>query len=148
MLDLFAGTGAMGLEALSRGAERALFVDQSSAAVRVIRTNIELCGAGAAARIIHGTAPAAVKALAQRGERFDLVFMDPPYGKGLIDKTIGLLDGITGEDSLVVAEHHVKDVCAPRCGRWIKTGERRYGDALVSFYGREVLPDQATTPGS
>ena len=139
VLDLYAGTGAMGLEALSRGAGRAVFVDQSADAVRIIRANIELCGAADRARIIRSGAPAAIRRLAAGGELFGLVFLDPPYGKGFIEKTIAHLGDIASGSSLAVAEHHIKDVSPARCGGWVKTQERRYGDTLISFYARESL---------
>ena len=83
VLDLFAGTGAMGLEALSRGAQFCCFVDQGEEAVRLIRENVQLCAAQERSRIIQGPAASAIRRLGSENELFDLIFMDPPYGKGL-----------------------------------------------------------------
>ncbi len=138
VLDLFAGTGAMGLEALSRGALRAVFVDQDSEAVRLIRANVELCRASDRARIIQEPVPSAVRRLAAKNDKFDLIFLDPPYAKGLVEATLVLLDGIAEAGALVVAEHHVKDEAPPKLGIWSRERERRYGDTLVSIYCREL----------
>ena len=91
VLDLFAGTGAMGLEALSRGAQFCCFVDQGEEAVRLIRENVQLCGVQDRSRIIQGPAASAIRRLGSENELFDLIFMDPPYGKGYIEKTFGFL---------------------------------------------------------
>lgn len=136
VLDLFAGTGAMGLEALSRGARRAVFVDQSPEAVRLIRANAELCGASGESQIIHDTVPSAVRRLAAKNELFDLIFIDPPYGKGHVEKTLVLLDDIAETGALIVAEHYVKDGPPAKLDVWTRIQERRYGDTLISIYCR------------
>jgi len=140
VLDLFAGTGALGLEALSRGATEAVFVDQSVHAVRLIRSNIELCGVQDRVNVIHGLVNQALRRLAGRGEAFDLVFMDPPYGEGSVHKTLSNLGGLARSGALVVAEHGVRDLL-PLPGEhqeWSKIQERRYGDTAVSFFVREL----------
>ncbi|MEN6486971.1 MAG: 16S rRNA (guanine(966)-N(2))-methyltransferase RsmD [Syntrophobacteraceae bacterium] len=134
VLDLFAGTGAMGLEALSRGAASAVFVDQRREAVRLVGSNIDLCGARDRARIVQGPVERAIRRLADGGEKFDLVFMDPPYGMGYVERTLPHLGEIAAEGVLVVAEHHVKDILPDRVGEWMRVRERRYGDTLVSFF--------------
>jgi 16S rRNA (guanine966-N2)-methyltransferase len=78
-LDLFAGSGAMGLEALSRGAAECVFVESDAAVTAALRSNIEALGLGSAARILQSDYLAAVKSLIQVGSRFDLLFVDPPY---------------------------------------------------------------------
>ncbi|NSW86025.1 MAG: 16S rRNA (guanine(966)-N(2))-methyltransferase RsmD [Syntrophobacteraceae bacterium] len=138
VLDLFAGTGALGLEALSRGASTAVFVDRSIESVRLIHENAALCRAEDRVRVIHGSLPAAVRFLDPRKGRFDLIFMDPPYGEGWVEKTLLLLDEIAHPQALVIAEHHAKDVLPSRCGIWTKTEERRYGDTSVSFFVKDL----------
>lgn len=137
VLDLFAGTGAMGLEALSRGAALAVFVDQSAEAVRLIRENAALCGVRDSARVFQEGITTAVRRLASLGERFDLVFADPPYGKGLIEKTLDILGAVAAPDALLVAEQHVKDSLPQIPGGWNKYRERRYGDTLIQLFLRE-----------
>jgi len=79
VLDLFAGSGALGLEALSRGAASCLFVERNAAALKAIRTNVEVLGEFAQARIERGNAITVLQRLADAGEQFDLVLVDPPY---------------------------------------------------------------------
>jgi len=138
VLDLFAGTGAMGLEALSRGAERAVFVDEDPGAIRLIRANTTLCGAAERASIVHASAERALKRLSAAGERFDVIFMDPPYGKGLVERTLPDLIDVAHPGALVVAEHHVKDALPDVAGQWKKSRERRYGDTEISFYVKDL----------
>jgi 16S rRNA (guanine966-N2)-methyltransferase len=137
VLDLFAGTGALGLEALSRGASRAVFVDQSLHAVRLIRSNIERCSVQDRVRVIQGSVNQAIRRLAGEGEVFDLIFMDPPYGQDAIRKTLLNLDHVARSGALVVAEHSVKDPLPLQLQDWLKNQERKYGDTAVSFYVRE-----------
>lgn len=134
VLDLFAGTGALGLEALSRGASLVVFVDQGEEAVRLLRANIELCRVEDRTRVLAGQVSRVLGQLAVKEEVFDLVFMDPPYGAGWIEKTIPLLGALTHPDSLIVAEHYRRDRVASEIAEWLKVKERRYGDSVVSFF--------------
>jgi 16S rRNA (guanine(966)-N(2))-methyltransferase RsmD len=136
VLDLFAGTGAMGLEALSRGAQFCLFVDQGAQALRLISVNIELCGVQERSRMIQGAVNSVVRRLGSENELFDLIFMDPPYGKGYIKKSLELVGEIAAYNALAVAEHHIKDESPKVAGIWQKDRERRYGDTLISVYSR------------
>jgi len=136
VLDLFAGTGAMGLEALSREAKFCCFVDQGEEAVRLIRENIQLCGAQDRSRIIQGSAASAIRRLGSENELFDLIFMDPPYGKGLIEKNLQIIGDVANDDALVIAEQHIKDEPPKVSGIWQKDRERRYGDTLISVYSK------------
>ncbi len=135
VLDLFAGTGAMGLEALSRGAHSCFFVDNSAEAVTLIRENVQLCAAQDRSRIIRGPAASAIRRLASENELFDLIFMDPPYGKGYIEKTLEIVGAIARDDALAIAEHHIRDkpLLVPVLV-WRKERERKYGDTLISVY--------------
>ena len=80
VLDLYAGTGALGIEALSRGARSAVFVEREGRTRAVLRGNLGDLGVDAVARVVAGDAPRAVAALGRNGARFDLVLIDPPYG--------------------------------------------------------------------
>jgi 16S rRNA (guanine966-N2)-methyltransferase len=138
VLDLFAGTGALGLEALSRGASQAVFVDQSLAAVQLIRANIELCSVQDRVRVIHESVNHAIHRLTVQEGCFDLIFMDPPYGKGSVQKTLTNLAAVARSGALVVAEHDSKDLSPSSYQEWIRTQARKYGDTTVSFYAREL----------
>ena len=137
VLDLFAGTGALGLEALSRGAARAVFVDENRQAVRLIQQNIALCGVQERAEVLAGPVQRVIRRLAGRFDAaagFDLAFMDPPYGSGELEKILARLGCVMRAAALVVAEHHVKDSLPERLEEWHRTGERKYGDTRISFF--------------
>lgn len=138
VLDLFAGTGALGLEALSRGASQAIFVDQSQEAVRLVRSNIARCGVADRAAVIHASAEAALRQLTKLGRLFQLIFLDPPYAKGILDRVLPRVVPIADEGALVVAEHGAKELLPERLGPWRRIDERRYGDTAISFYEREL----------
>lgn len=138
VLDLFAGTGALGLEALSRGASQAVFVDQDPGAVRLIGTNVKLCGVEDRARVILSPVEAAVTKLAAAGSRFDIVFLDPPYRQERMEGVLERLSRVRQKDALIVAEHHVKNILPDRWRGWLKTRERRYGETKVTFFQWEA----------
>jgi 16S rRNA (guanine966-N2)-methyltransferase len=134
VLDLFAGTGALGLEALSRGAAQAVFVDQNMEAIRLIRSNTELCGAQERTQVIQGPVHRVLDELAGRSETFDLIFMDPPYGKGYMEKTLLLLSRVACPEAMVIAEHHAREPSPSAPSGWVQVQVRRYGDTTVSFF--------------
>lgn len=140
MLDLFAGTGAMGLEALSRGARFCFFVDKGPEAVRLIRENVQLCVAQGMSRIIQAPVASAIERLNSENELFDLIFMDPPYGKGYLEETFEMVGSVALNDAVVVAERHVKDKPPLVPEIWQNERERRYGDTLISVYSKAVVP--------
>ncbi len=135
VLDLFAGTGNLGIEALSRGAERAVFVEKDREAVKLIEKNLSLCKMADRSEVLHKEAEQAVAYLNRRGERFGLILMDPPYEKGLIQRTLNQLeaDKIYDEDSILMIEH-VRREPLPNLSRvWNLIRERKIGDTVVSF---------------
>ncbi len=132
-IDLFAGSGAMGLEALSRGAAACLFVETARPALGVLRRNVETLGIGARARVL---AQDATK-LGPRpvvDDPFDLAFLDPPYGKELGEAAVAALQegGWMAEDGLIVLERSEGEG-APDLPGWEVLDERRYGAARVWF---------------
>jgi 16S rRNA (guanine966-N2)-methyltransferase len=140
VLDLFAGTGALGLEALSRGAARAVFVDESGDAIRLIWKNIESCGVKDRVEVLQGPAAVVLRRLAGKGrgaDLFHLAFLDPPYGLGDVEKTMGLLPDLMSQSGLVVAEHHRRDVLPERLKDWCLLDQRRYGDTMISLFVRD-----------
>jgi 16S rRNA (guanine(966)-N(2))-methyltransferase RsmD len=135
VLDLFAGSGALGLEALSRGASEAVFVEHDRAAVQALRENISRLGCEARASIRREALPCAV---AQVSGSFDLVFLDPPYGCGLVDEALQALGqgALVAPEGLVVAEHSRRDELPEQAGSLCRVDRRRYGDTELSFYAR------------
>jgi 16S rRNA (guanine(966)-N(2))-methyltransferase RsmD len=135
-LDVFAGTGAVGLEALSRGAREVVFIESSGEAADLIRRNLELCGVAAAYRIIQRDVFAALRALGRQGFRADTVFLDPPYEWQVYPD---LLDNVfradlAGRESRVIVEHHCKADLPENDERFERTRVVRQGDKCLSFY--------------
>ena len=140
-LDAFAGSGAVGLEALSRGAARSVLVETSGAAVRTIRENARaLEGQGGELQVFRQDARVALPALAERGERFDVIYVDPPYDADLYEPVIARADaaGLLAEGGVLVAEHFHKRPLPERIGRLRLTREIRIGDHRLSFFAREA----------
>lgn len=146
ILDLFAGAGGLGIEALSRGARAVTFVEGDAGAARILRGNLERCGLRDTGRVIQAQLPAALRRLAGKA-RFGGVFLDPPYGKGLVGATLaqlGQLD-LLEPGGWVVAEHAVEEEVAGRYGSLRLTDERRYGKTALAIFlcDGEVQPTQA-----
>jgi len=139
VLDLFAGTGAMAIEALSRGAADAVLVEASPQAAEVLKANLASVDASSAVCLSMDYRKA-LRRLAARGETFSLAFIDPPYGRGLLDEAAEALEraGILRPGALVVAESAVRDPKEKVPAGWLPESERRYGDTRVTFY--EVRP--------
>jgi 16S rRNA (guanine966-N2)-methyltransferase len=137
-LDLFAGTGAAGIEALSRGAPRAHFVERDERAVEVIRENLRRTHLTAGV-VVHREALAYLGAGARDDGRFGAVLLDPPYADGqvLAAALVRLGDPELGwlrDDSIVVAKHFWRDAPPERAGSLARERTRRYGETAVTFY--------------
>jgi 16S rRNA (guanine(966)-N(2))-methyltransferase RsmD len=135
-LDLFAGTGAVGLEALSRGAAYAVFADVSNHAVRLVRENIHRLGCADRSEVIAGDVFTVVRTLARKGRLFDLVFVGAPYGSGLAARTVEALAELRPllPGAMVVAESFHKEPIADRYGALQLELRRDYGETRLSFY--------------
>ena len=137
VLDLFAGTGQLGIEALSRGAERAVFVDSRREAAKLVEENLRLTGLRDRAKVVQGEA---LGFLASTREKFDLVFLDPPYNKGILEKaleTIAKIDIMT-ENGIIVCESAAESVLPELEGPYEKGREYRYGKIKLTLYHRTV----------
>jgi 16S rRNA (guanine(966)-N(2))-methyltransferase RsmD len=134
VLDLFAGAGSLGIEALSRGATEVVFVDPARAATEAIRSNLTVTGF--AGEVLAMPAERAIQQLAAAGRRFDRVFVDPPYGEGWIARTLTALDAarLVIGGGLVVVEHGGGEPAAPEVGALVQEIARRYGDTHVALY--------------
>jgi 16S rRNA (guanine(966)-N(2))-methyltransferase RsmD len=134
VLDLFAGTGSMGIEALSRGAAHATFVDDFLSAVLLIKKNLLRCGFTDKAVVIKSPVRAAIRRLSKKGKPFDIIFVDPPYLKNCVNPTLEALarSAIATPSSIIIVEHHPKEPVLPIEGLEV-TDSRRYGQTLVTF---------------
>ncbi len=141
MLDLFAGAGTLGLEALSRGAASAVFVDSGRPAVRCLRENIETLGVAAACRVMSGQVAGTLSRLARgaASQRFRWIFLDPPYKGAWADQTLALIaaGSLFTDDAVIVAEHDRRNPPDATYGSLVRTDLRRYGDTELSFYARQ-----------
>lgn len=135
VLDLFAGTGALGIEALSRGAARAVFIDQAKAAVAVIRSNISHLGLDDRARVIQWNILKSLNCLASTPATFDLVFMDPPYETHAVTPALNALVacGALAPGARIVIEHSIREPLVSVMDPLTITDQRRFGKTLVSF---------------
>jgi len=134
VIDLFAGTGNLGLEALSRGAAMCYFGDNRPESIRLIRSNIDHCKAAEQSRVIAGSFE---KVLAKIPEKADVIFLDPPYQKGMMEsclEKIGAL-ALLNENGIIVAEHGIRETLPDVIAGFQKIKERRYGTTLISLYG-------------
>ncbi len=138
VLDLFAGCGNLGIEALSRGASRAVFLDLSLSAASVVAENLESLGFRDRGLVMRGNVFKSVPSLARRGERFEVIFADPPYERNLAQKTIDLLSRspVLTEDGMVVVEHSRREAIEPR--EFLTYRSRKLGDTVVTILVREV----------
>src|ERR1700760_2260186 len=139
-LDLYAGSVAVGIEALSRGAASVVFVERAPAAIRVLRANLDRLGLTAGYRIVAGNVSGFLRK-AQGGPRFDVVFLDPPYDAlneyaATLELLGGPLAGVLAEGAVVIAEHRRKDVLEDRYGQLHRSRLLKQGDAALSFYAR------------
>ena len=137
VLDLFAGSGALSLEALSRGAEHAVMVDSDRTACRIQRQNTEKLGFEGRARILCCDWKEALRELGLQEAQFDLIFLDPPYAMTDLRNVFDALVPFLSPEGLVVLEHEAgKDILAGK--EFEKKDERRWGFCAVSFYQRSA----------
>lgn len=129
VLDLFAGTGALGLEALSRGAKHTTFVDDGTKAHSLLKQNIDKCRAKDVTEILRGNA---CDLGPNKGEPFDVVFLDPPYGKGMGDRALSsaIRNGWIAQNALIVWEENSPQL--PPAGFFLKE-HRKFGDTHITF---------------
>ncbi|NEU29489.1 16S rRNA (guanine(966)-N(2))-methyltransferase RsmD [bacterium LRH843] len=135
-LDLYAGSGGLGIEALSRGMERTIFVDQNQKAIEVVKQNLAFCGFENRAEVYRNDANRALKALVKRNIAFTYVFLDPPYGTENIANEIRiLLDfDLIGKDATIVCEHAKQVELPEEIGAIRKKRSETYGDTTISIY--------------
>jgi 16S rRNA (guanine(966)-N(2))-methyltransferase RsmD len=133
VLDLYAGTGALGIEALSRGAGSVDFVESDASRCRDLRANLATLGLAKRGRVHAGRVE---RAMSRLDGSFGLVLIDPPYDADPWDGVMTQLDegGMLGQEAIVVAEHSSRRKLAPAYGGLVRARSRRYGDTSVSVY--------------
>ena len=131
VLDLFAGSGQLGIEALSRGAKAAVFVDGSKKAAEVVKKNLETVSFSKAASVVCGDALAFLKT---RSEKFDIAFLDPPYSTGLLQKALALLPAIMNKSGVIICESPDGEEMPETAGEFSLQKKYRYGKVSLSVY--------------
>jgi len=139
VLDLFAGTGALGIEALSRGAASLVSVERAPGAAAVLRANVVALNLESSTRVIVADAASALRRLGRAGERFDLVLADPPYTSGQAQGALEALveSGVLAAGGVVVLERS-RSQPSPRVPGLALLDERRYGDTVITRFTSAV----------
>jgi 16S rRNA (guanine966-N2)-methyltransferase len=141
LVDIFAGSGAVGLEALSRGAESVLCVERERKNVDIIKENLGILKKDkdsevGVLEVWHKDAFSSIKSLAGSGRLFDMIFIDPPYGRQLAKKALKTLDayGIFHSNSRIIIQHESNEILPETSGRIHCFRKKKYGESTLSFY--------------
>ncbi|MBM6995125.1 16S rRNA (guanine(966)-N(2))-methyltransferase RsmD [Paenibacillus sp. DXFW5] len=146
-LDLFAGTGGLGIEALSRGMDKAVFIDKDFKSLETVRQNLKATGFEAIAEVYKNDAERALKALAKRDVAFDLVFLDPPYRMKNGDALMEQMDEmqLLAPQATIVLEYESSYAYPERFGRFNQIRKAEYGETAVSIYTYDSETDAVQT---
>jgi len=136
LLELFAGSGNVGIEALSRGAERVVFVDNSPRSMRLVRSNLKAVGKEGQAVLMQLDAERAIQKLASQGWKFGLIFLDPPYQSRLLGPILKRLSGsgLLERGGWIIAEHFHKEDLPADLPHLARFRQIRHGQSILSFY--------------
>ena len=138
VLDLFAGSGQLGLEAISRGAKECVFVENDRAALEIVRANVEKCRAADRSRLVFGD----FENFLRRGEQFDIILIDPPYRSSFREKSLNLIsefDNLANHGIIMVESEQRSPALPERVGGIVRIKEYDYGRVKLTRYGREDL---------
>lgn len=139
ILDLFAGSGQMGIEALSRGAEKAVFVDQSAVSIDYVNKNLKNTDFIDKAKVIKGDYTAVLLGMT---EKFDYVFLDPPYASGFLEKALKLVQKNVKENGVIICEHPKEQILPETVDDFTVKKQYRYGKVYITFYIRKGALDE------
>lgn len=139
VLDLFAGSGQLGIEALSRGAEKAVFTDSSKAAIAVVRENLAVTGLEKRAGVMLADA---LTYLRSTPDRFDVAFLDPPYGTGLLQQAMALIPRVMSDYGVIACEHPSEETLSEELGAFAVYRHYRFGKITVTVYRKREQKDE------
>jgi 16S rRNA (guanine966-N2)-methyltransferase len=144
VLDLFAGTGGLGIEALSRGMDKGIFIDIEKKSLDTVQHNLETAGFKDKAEVYRNDAERALKLLAKRELQFDLVFLDPPYKMKVISELVSAMDeqAMLKPNVIVVVEHDAADILPEFINSLKQIRRAGYGDTAVTIYERKSEPEE------
>jgi len=149
VLDLFAGTGNLTIEALSRGAAEAVLVDSSAPSAKAIRENLQRLGLANRTQFLAMPVTRALRLLARQGEAFDVIFIDPPYERRLIEPALQMIDKrmLLRGSGVAIVEHSIREPLPSHLGNLHLSDQRRYGNTVLSFF-RPITQTQSASQGS
>ena len=144
ILDLFAGTGSLGIECLSRGAKNCVFVDKSKDSINIIKSNVKKARVENESTILNIDFKDAVKRLSSQNQKFDVIFMDPPYYENMFIECLKIIDelNLLYEDGIIIVEHDTKDLFDESIGNLVKSRDKKYGNTTLTFYKLEAQDEQ------
>lgn len=134
VLDLFAGSGQLGIEALSRGARHCTFLENSRQAMHVVTNNIAHCKFEDRSKVVFGDAVSFL----MRKDNFDIAFLDPPYNTNLIHKCLPLLVPMMSDDGIIICETSAKEELPQNINGWSVDRDRKYGKTKLTLYRKEL----------
>ena len=146
VLDLFAGSGSMGIEALSRGASRAVFVEQDQKILRALRTNLDRCGVADQAEVVRGDAMKYLERLIRSKKSFDIIFADPPYASKLSQKIAVTINSVKRKVCGLLSTESGEEYDIPSGGSLEKKRTRKFGQTIVTYL--EYREDGPQGPGT
>ncbi|RKD34374.1 16S rRNA (guanine(966)-N(2))-methyltransferase RsmD [Thermohalobacter berrensis] len=139
VLDLFSGTGNIGIEFLSRGADECYFIDYSSECIKIIKENLSNTKLLNKSYVYKNKVGRAIEILGKKNVKFDFIFMDPPYNKGFAEPTLNKIaeHKIIKHNGIVIVEHRTNTILPEKVHNLIKVHSREYGNTTISFYKAE-----------
>lgn len=143
-LDLFGGTGGIGIEALSRGAKHVVFIDSGIKSIKVLKGNLDKLNIKDNAEVFHTDYSTAISKLYKYKRKFDIIFVDPPYRVGIAESALEEIDKnlILTESGIIVVEHDSRDEMPQRVGKLYKYRIKQYGSTGLSFYTMNLETQQ------
>ncbi|MGL5695053.1 MAG: 16S rRNA (guanine(966)-N(2))-methyltransferase RsmD [Peptostreptococcaceae bacterium] len=143
ILDLFAGTGSLGIECLSRGAKKCVFIDKSKDSIKIVNSNVKKARVENESTVLNVDFKEAVKRLSAKNEKFDVIFMDPPYYENMFIECLKSIDelNLLVQDGIIVVEHDTKEKFDDSIGNLYKSREKKYGNTTITFYKLEDVDE-------
>lgn len=130
VLDLFAGSGQLGIEALSRGARACTFVESNKSAYKIVENNLEKCKIKDKATLVFSEA----KSFLMKKENFDIAFLDPPYHKNLVNDSLPMLTNIMSDDGVIICETAKDEALPEEVNSWQISKQKKYGKTKLTYY--------------
>ena len=135
-LDLFAGSGSVGIEAFSRGADEVVFIDSSSESIKVLKRNLNITGLKEGIEVYNTEYSNAINKLGSRSKKFDIIFIDPPYNKCIPVEAMKRIfeNNVLSQNGIIVVEHDIRDSMPEEVNSFILHKRKKYGNTHLSFY--------------